>query len=147
MGTLVFTSSEADLTPHRCFPGRGRGAYIDDHENSLNQIYKCSCQSSFVTGSVSSFFIFMKYHLRDTYQASPEIGVVFCICLQFLYRHGESRGSSFVSARYLSRPQPGALSLCIALPQRSDPFAVKIEIAHIVSNQMPRPTRKTRTFG
>ena len=55
-----------------------------------------------VAGSVFSFFIFMTYHFIETIQASSVIGVVFCICLKFLYRHGDSRGSSFVSARYLS---------------------------------------------
>ncbi len=41
-----------------------------------------------VAGTVFSFFIFMTYHFIETIQASSEIGVVLCICLQFLYRHG-----------------------------------------------------------
>ncbi len=49
----------------------------------------------------------MTYHFIETIQASSEIGIVLCICLQFLYRHGDSRGSSFVSARYLSRSELG----------------------------------------
>ncbi len=91
------------LMEHKVEPNSGLGhaiTYMRKHWKKLNHL-------AGLAGTVFSFFIFMTYHFIETIQASSEIGVVLCICLQFLYRHGDSRGSSFVSARYLSRSELG----------------------------------------
>ena len=86
--------------------GDARPSRAEPPRRMLN-CYKCSKSIIPVAGTVFTFFIFMRYQFIETIQVSSEIGVVFRICLQFLYRHGDSRGSSFVSARYLSWPELG----------------------------------------